>query len=108
MLVNLTPHEITIWPDGQAPRSFPGTKTPARVQMIEDPADDIEGIPAVTSRPGPIAGIPDAYPGTYYIVSRLVFDAASWRKDLVAPDTGATAIRESGQVVAVTRLVRRA
>jgi hypothetical protein len=107
MFINLTPHQITIQVDECLGLTFPGAATPARVQMIEGPADSIGDIPAVTSRPGPVTGIPGARPGTYYIVSRIVFDAAPWRKDLVAPDTGTTAIREAGQVIAVTRLVRR-
>ncbi|RLI11543.1 hypothetical protein DRO33_03915 [Candidatus Bathyarchaeota archaeon] len=42
-----------------------------------------------------------------YVVSSLVAQAVKGRKDVVAPDTGPTAIRnEQGQIVAVTRFQR--
>jgi hypothetical protein len=48
--------------------------------------------------------------GKLALVSSMVLDAARDQKHpslplLLAPDTGATAVRDKGQVVAVTRLV---
>lgn len=47
--------------------------------------------------------VPEPEEGTVYIVSSLVKQQLPNRYDVVAPDTGPSAIRENGQVVAVTR-----
>lgn len=55
--------------------------------------------------------MPEAQPDTVYIVSGMVLDAlkrqgsARVGSDVFAPDTGADAIRENGQIVAVKGLV---
>jgi hypothetical protein len=48
-------------------------------------------------------GVPEPKEGVIYIVSSLVKQQLPDRDDVVAPDTGPSAIRENGQVVAVTR-----
>ena len=40
-----------------------------------------------------------------YVAQHLEVDAIRWTGENYAPDSGATTIRENGQVVAVTRLV---
>ena len=57
---------------------------------------------------GPVVGLPDPQPGVVLLVSTLVLGHVVGRTDVMAPATGPTddAIREGGQVVAVTRLVR--
>jgi len=54
-----------------------------------------------------IEGLPPVIGGTVYLVSRMVRDAlGSDRPDILAPDTGGTAVRnEKGQIKAVTRLI---
>lgn len=53
-------------------------------------------------------GLPEPRMGVLYVTSSIVAQAAAaiGRTDVVAPDTGPTAIRVDGQVVAVTRLQR--
>ncbi len=56
---------------------------------------------------GGVEGLPEQQDGTFLIVSGMVF-AASDRPDLIAPDTGKTAIRnEKGHIAAVTRFIRK-
>lgn len=56
---------------------------------------------------GQVTGLPDAAPDTVYIVSGMVLGALNGtRPDVVAPDTGADAIRENGQIVAVRGFVQ--
>lgn len=61
---------------------------------------------AVSSRTfGQVQGLPEQQPGVTFIVSAMVLDRVN-REDVVAPDTGATAVRKDGQVWAVRGLVR--
>lgn len=63
-----------------------------------------QGIPCVSFGRGSVIGIPESIFDTLYIVSGLVFDSTD-RQDVVAPDTGKTAIRnQNGQIEAVTQL----
>lgn len=56
---------------------------------------------------GSITGLPDPQAGQYYIVSMMVAQALPDRADLLVPGTGPAdeAIRDNGQIVAVTRLI---
>lgn len=106
-LVNLTPHAVrVILPDGSE-KVFQPSGTVARVRTEETPSGELEGIPLV-SRAWAGLEMPEPEPGVVFLVSSLVLEAAkaAGREDVVAPDTGATAVRENGQVVAVRRLVR--
>jgi hypothetical protein len=110
-LVNLTPHAITIrasWGD----TTFPPSGRIARVNMEEIEDDPVMGFPSVKRVSGK-AFIP-LEAGEIGIVSSMVLAAAKddelvlgYRNtNLIAPDTGPTAIRENGQVIAVIRFVR--
>ena len=103
--------DITVLPSGQV----------ARVSMNESDAGEAQtGLPCIRRSAGdvhiPCPPATDAGDGQepitpyWIIVSSMVLEAAiaashPLLKRLVAPDTGATAVRESGQIVAVTRLV---
>jgi len=100
--VNLTPHEIvvstrnikkTIGPSGQI----------ARVETSQQHETWLDGIELVRTVYGDVIGVPEPEDGVVYIVSSLVASRLPERVDVVAPDTGPTAIRENGQIVAVTR-----
>lgn len=99
--------------------TIPPSGTVAKVIMEEMGVDEVEILlygakfPIIRREPGEI-NLPDPEPGIYYLVSSMVLDAlkasGSCREDVLAPDTGATAIRfydgpQKGQVKAVTRLV---
>jgi hypothetical protein len=110
-MTNLTPHEITIiLPTGD--RRFPPSGHLARVATVEVGANvGDDGYPAVRRTFGAVEIPPEATVGDGLIlVSSLVLEAAKSQghpllSRMVAPDTGPTAIREAGRVVAVTRLV---
>ena len=97
--VNLTPHEINIVGYGIIPPSG----IIARVNTIQRVVDNIVGIDVVETFYGEITGIPEPEDDTIYITSSLVAGFAK-RDDVLAPDTGGTAVRENGQIVGVTRL----
>ena len=101
-ITNCTPHEIvcgeeTFKPSGIIPR----------LETLEKEAPSIGGFPCVTQTMGQVQGLPEPTDGTFLIVSGMVF-AASDRGDLIAPDTGKTAVRnDKGHIVAVTRFLRK-
>jgi hypothetical protein len=67
-------------------------------------AGPADGFPVVFCFPGIVEGLPEYVMGTYLIVSSMVAqhpDIAITRPDVLAPNTGPTAIRENGQIVAV-------
>lgn len=127
--INLTPHAITLEVNGERETIEPSGKI-ARVETQEfDLGATANGVPIVERSFGEVEGLPKperkafgwitdieefnrtAKPGelsntTIYIVSSLVFAACAHRRDVAAPDTGETAIRdEKGQIVAVRRLI---
>jgi len=104
-LINLTPHPITIQPSDAQPITIPVSGRIARLDSTQTTDDGIAGVPVVTTRFGQVIGLPDPEEGKVYIVSSLVAQHVR-RPDVVAPDTGPTAIRQDGQIVAVTRLQR--
>lgn len=111
-IMNLTPHEITIRTPSGGTVVVPPSGIVARVSTVEGPAQPVEAngeeIPVVTRAFGAVENLPAPSEGTAYLVSSLVLSAleGSGRRDVYAPDTGPTALRdEQGRIVAVTRLV---
>jgi hypothetical protein len=102
--VNLTPHTIRISRNGVI-EEIPVFWTVARVTVVDEVVGEINGIPLVAGRAGEVTGLPDPVEGVVFIVSGMVLaELKGSRPDVVAPDTGNTAIRENGNVSAVTRL----
>lgn len=117
---NLTKHAICLsLPETGHLLTIPPSGVVAMVMMEEvelmmtEILSDGAKFPIIRREPGEI-NLPDPEPGICYLVSSMVLDAlkasGSVRKDIFAPDTGATAIRfedgpQKGQVKAVTRLV---
>lgn len=98
-IVNLTPHPVTIAgctidPDGRIPR----------VAEEISRVGEIGGLPVVEIRLGQVHGLPEPTPGTVYIVSRMVAEAAPARDDLVIP--GKQMRDEQGRVVGAETLAR--
>lgn len=118
-LVNFTPHTIVVRIPNFPDKTFPPDENGrvARVSTIEKEEKPYyfsseEGcqVPTISRQMGSVE-IPTLEDGEYAIVSSMVLDAAKAQNHpmlsrLFAPDSGPTAIREKGQVVAVTRLVR--
>ena len=103
IFVNLTPHTLIIRPDGGAERIIPAQSSMARCSVVSERVAELDGIPVVRQVFGTPRGIPDPVEGTVYITSTLVAQLAH-REDVVSPDTGPTAYRENGHVVAVRAL----
>lgn len=112
-LVNLTPHPIVFRPDDVTEYTISPDGRVARVSMEIYPITTLVTgpsevrVPLVITIHGEVEGLPKPEPGTFFIVSRMVFDAMRGknRDDLIVPDTGSeSAVRDSkGQIVAVRR-----
>ena len=101
--VNLTPHALTVEGLGVIPASG----SVARVSVNSTDVGSVGGVRLRAQLKGQITGLPAPVDGIVLIVSGMVLDAlgGTRRGDVVAPDTGADAIRENGQIVAVRGFV---
>jgi len=120
--VNLTPHEIVLKvlfdTNGDAKDGlmrFPSLGN-CRVAVKETNSYNMEVdgylVPVVQHEYGAIEGLPSPRQDTKFIVSLMVLNALKakgrmgHRPDVLAPDTGKTAIRdEAGQIIAVIQFV---
>ncbi|MEO0132715.1 MAG: hypothetical protein ABIK73_07295 [candidate division WOR-3 bacterium] len=104
--INLTPHGVKIiLPDGQE-LQLPPSGVVARCSESYTEVGTLNGVPVVQRKLGEVQGLPAPNDDTIYIVSSLVLSACKGRKDVFAPDTGATALRnEAGQIIGVRRLI---
>lgn len=84
-IINLTPHMISYFSNTGAGQSFPPSGTVARVSTIEESLPDIDGIETIQQGYGPVIGLPEPQPDTYYIVSALVRVAVPDRADILVP-----------------------
>ena len=99
---NCTPHAIVI-----NDTTFQSSDILPRVSTKQVEAQDIAGFTCVTQSTGKVEGLPEPQENTFLIVSGMVFGVSD-RLDLIAPDTGKTAIRnEKGHIVAVTQFLRK-
>jgi len=109
-LINLTPHEITVYTDRGAV-SIPPSGQVARVSVTSIEVARIGGIPINRVEYGEVEGLPEPQPNTYYIVSQLVLQALRSagvsRQDILAPDTSpSSAVRDSeGRIIGVKALL---
>lgn len=109
--VNLTGHEITIECASPEQGGFPTRITIqpsgmiARCEEILTGETVFSGLVEVSDL-GPVQGLPEPVEGTNYIVSGIVLGQCRGRKDVYAPDSGVTAIKDKGRVICVTRLRR--
>ena len=129
--VNCTPHALTVEglgtlaPSGIVPRCATVRSTPTAVLAVVDfcavcahvggycgncsgahwgPGVEVRVVAQTT---GEVTGLPAPRRGVALIVSAMVLAALKGtREDVFAPDTGADAIRENGQIVAVLGLVQ--
>lgn len=101
--VNLTPHAITVEGLG----TIPASGQVARVETRRCCVGSINGARLVSQTLGEVQNLPGPREGVVYVVSALVLSAlAGKRRDVVAPDTGADAVRENGQIVSVRGFVQ--
>ena len=97
MIINLTPHPVTI-----GTVTIPPSGEVARVDSTECPAGDFGGIPLITSSFGEVTGLPDPQGDTLYIVSGMVRSAVPTRNDIASPS--GLIRNDSGQVVGCSHL----
>lgn len=103
MFINLTPHSINLLAENGQTITIEPSGQLARCSISPEKVDTLDGIPVMRTSYGGVQGLPDPQPGTVYIASSLVAMRAK-RSDVLSPDTGPTAIRTNGQVVAVRAL----
>ncbi len=96
-LVNLTPHDIHVM-ENEVVVTYPASGQQARVSVTQEKLTEINGAPVYRPVYGEVTGLPEPQNDTMYIVSMLVRSAAPNRTDLMSPDSGATAVRENGQI----------
>lgn len=105
-MMNLTPHWIVIRLADGSKVCFDPSGVVARAAVLEEfcpEAPGLPGVPVVRRVFGTVTGLPKL--GEPCLVSSLILGLVPGREGVFAPDTGTTAIRIEGQVVAVTRLV---
>lgn len=100
-VVNLTKHSIIVrTPNGDI--EFTPSGQVAHVTAMQEIVGDVNGISIVKTTFGQVEGVPDpagdtiylvSTGDTIYLVSTLVAQALAGRSDIIAPDTGPTAIR---------------
>lgn len=78
-----------------------------RCSTVRKEVAPIAGVRITVQTVGDVVGLPPAEEGVALIVSAMVLSALNGtRADVFAPDTGADAVRENGQIVAVRGLVQ--
>lgn len=103
MLINLTPHEITIVdPVTHGILQRIPSSGIARVTSASEVQGMIGLVPITTKTFGDVEGLPEPTDGIYYIVSSIVAQAVPERKDLLIPD--ATVRDEKGAVIGCAAL----
>ena len=106
MFMNLTPHPLNVLDANGVEHVFMPTTLAARVAVSVEAREPVEGFRVSSQSFGEVENLP-AQEGVTYIVSALVLSALKGsRSDVVAPDTGPTAIRENGQIKAVRGFVQ--
>jgi len=102
--VNLTPHALTIYANGEIAFEIPASGTVARRAVSEEIVGEVNGVVLARTVFGEAEGVPAPEEGVMYLVSRLVKDGLPNRTDVICPDTGKTAVRdEGGRILGVTR-----
>lgn len=110
-MLNLTPHAIVVMNDeAEEITSFEPSGTIARVTTSEKEVGvwnyDGDYIAIVVGEKGEVTGLPEDK-DTQFLVSGMVLDALGpeYHNIAFAPDTGATAVRDTqGRIIGVTRL----
>jgi len=98
ILINLTPHKITI-----GEREIKPAGIIARCQEITDVAGVVDGVELVYRNYGKIEDLPQPKPNVMYLVSHIIRVAAKERLDVASPGD---AIRdEDGKIIGCTNLI---
>ena len=107
MFMNLTPHSLNVLDAQGVEHVFMPTTLAARVAVSVEAREPVEGFRVSSQSFGEVENLPAQQEGVTYIVSALVLAALKGsRQDVVAPDTGPTAVRENGQIKVVRGFVQ--
>ncbi len=105
MIYNCTPHAIVVRKDDGSETVFPPSGTVVRMSTTTEVVAQVDGVPVSRTTFGQPEGWPEeAQAGDVVIVSTLVAqheESGHQKFAVVSPDTGPTAIRADGQIVAV-------
>lgn len=104
-IINKTPHKINfVTEDGEVEKTIEPDAIPARVGSTSVIVGEIDGIKIEETQFGEVEGLPPEKEGVYYIVSRIVANAASSRTDLLVP--GQQVRDEEGRIIGCRSLSR--
>lgn len=84
-IVNCTPHEINIVKEDGSILTIEASGIVPRCTQTEAHVTSINGIAVTKQVFGEVINLPEAQPGVFLVVSRLVASAAKGRKDLLVP-----------------------
>lgn len=84
-IVNCTPHEINIVKEDGSILTIEASGIVPRCTQTEAHVASINGIAVTKQVFGEVINLPEAQPGVFLVVSRLVASAAKGRKDLLVP-----------------------
>ena len=96
-IVNLTPHPLHIYKKDGDILTINPTAPAARVSSQVEAVYEVGDIPITRTTFGEVENLPDPCPGTIYVVSMLVQQAALGRIDLYRPDTGPQNVVRDGE-----------
>lgn len=84
VLINVTPHTITVSRDGRPDLVIPPSGVVARVETTTERVGEVSGIAIVTSDRGEVVDLPPGIPGVSYVASAMV-RVADERLDVLSP-----------------------
>ena len=106
MLINLTPHALTLLGAQGQTVYLPASGQVARVSEIREALEEIEALPVASVQLGEVEGLPEPQDGVVYVVSALVAGALGGRRsDVVSP--GAPVRDAHGSIIGARGLTRR-
>ena len=104
MLVNLTPHIVNIFVDGEEKVTLSPSGIVPRCSQTEEQVMIVDGIPVSRQVFGEVVDLPAPQPGVYLVVSRLVAAACPNRNDLLCP--GPMVRAQNGQPIGCNGLAK--
>lgn len=102
MLVNLTPHTLSIYDGETLVVTLPPSGQVARVSIETQRLSVMDKVPLYVQQPGEVVGLPEP-DGALFVVSALVRLAVPNRRDVASP--GELVRNEAGQPVGCKGLV---
>ena len=104
-IVNLNKHAVSGLVNNEVV-TFPACEQgkECRVSVTSKEVERVPGMKCVETTYGQVENVPEPQEGVVFIVNMIVLDRLPHRKDLIAPDSGPSAVRnEKGQVLHVVQ-----